>query len=141
MAAAPFRVALAVAVLFMLLVQPAAYARAATSQLQESGPAVVTHDAGVKPQADRHSAPHARNSGHHHGDAVADSHRDNSFGHDHDGGKAMAETCCDLQCSPVAWIPVSHPDVTAPRIRSFEPAEAKSLPLGEYRAAIRPPRP
>jgi hypothetical protein len=134
-AAAPFRAALAVAVLFMLLMQPSAYAKAAASLADKAVPAATGP---VSPARDASGPPsERRGAGHIH--AVEHADHDSSA-HGGGGHHALAENCCDLQCSPAAWIPSFQEDVNGQLTRSFELADVERLPLGGYEAAIRPPR-
>jgi hypothetical protein len=134
--AAPFRFALAVAVLFMLLMQPSAYARSAVSLVDDSASAVGQ----TVPLAHEGSARLSEKSGARHGHAVEHADHDKSVGHGHGENQAVAEKCCDMQCSPAAWIPSFQDDVTGQPARSFAPAAVEAMPTDAYEAAVRPPR-
>jgi hypothetical protein len=132
-AAAPFRAALAMAVLFMLLMQPSAYAYTGAA-VSLGGKAVPSASVAMSQSSDaagpvaiRHT--HSAEHGDHDSSAAAN-----------DGYQVLVETCCDLQCSPAAWIPSSQEGVTGQLARSFELTAVERLPLGGYEAAIRPPR-
>lgn len=127
---APFTVALALAVLFMLAAQPAANAKISNFQVHEPDSLVTSFGA----RAEHHTS----HAGDHLEDAAAQ--HDRSLAHHFEDGQTMAEQCCDLQCSPAAWIPPAQDDLTDCRARGFEPAAMVDMHSGAYEADIRPPR-
>jgi hypothetical protein len=130
-AAAPFRVALAFVVLFVFAIQPVSYTQFGTSQVSGTKSSALSGHIGHMSQDEHHAAAH-RHKG-------IDSHKD-SPEHGSDPDYKLAETCCDVQCSPVHAVPVVCPEIVVSLDRGFEPMPATSLPLGEYGAAVRPPR-
>ncbi|MER9255116.1 hypothetical protein NKJ73_21450 [Mesorhizobium sp. M0074] len=117
----PLRALLAVVFLVMSALQPGLFATAnatgfhASADLQAETPA---HDMS------------------HHGATVNEA---DTSEHQH-GDKQSADKSCEVHCAPAHAVPVDCPELEHVISRCFAPVIAVTLPLGEYKALIRPPR-
>ncbi|MER8588729.1 hypothetical protein NKH19_26520 [Mesorhizobium sp. M1338] len=117
----PLRVLLAIGFLVMSALQPGLFATADAT--------------GVHASADLQAETPAHGMGHH-GAKANDTDRSE---HQH-GDNQSADKSCEVHCAPANAVPVDCPELEPVVSRCFAPVIAVILPLGEYKALIRPPK-
>ncbi|WP_157020031.1 hypothetical protein [Mesorhizobium xinjiangense] len=124
---AAFRTILALAFLFLTVLQPGMFAVANAKGFQ-----VATALA-----ADASSVEHGSHAQHHQSVAEEPS-QDNSSQNHHD--KRFADKACEVHCASVTAVSVDCQALQRPVERCFEPVHLSVLIDGEYAELIRPPR-
>ncbi|MER9330953.1 hypothetical protein [Mesorhizobium sp. M0488] len=122
----PLRTLLAVVFLVMSALQPGLFATANAT--------------GFHASADLQAETPAHGMGHHGATANDTDRSEHQHGDKQSADKQSADKSCEVHCAPANAVPVDCPELEHVVSRCFAPVIAVTLPLGEYKALIRPPR-